>query len=576
MRRAALLVALAAACGPSEEPGLIDTEELDTAAERVAPTLLVQSPARGIFTDAVAVMVSGSVTQGSAPVTLVEVNGTPARLDGAIFDHELTLQPGPNLIGVRAEASDNGRAVDALTVFAGPVWQPGSRIEDAMRVHLGREFLDDNDPDLDDVASIVELIVADEMFLGSLTAEPFMVGDETVTVTRVEVGSAAVDLVPETNCVATAITIRDVALDLTTTGIAAILGEQVYVTADAGTVTLLICGGDAPGQFEVLQPQVTFDNLVLATNDYPDLAEDLPSTHATLVGLLESAMGNWLGSSLGGFLTQLLDIFQLDYTFGALQFAYELVELSATPSGLDLVLAGTVSSQFGLPLMPPGAGSLRTDDAPLGDGFSAAPLAVALSDDALNQLFFAYWWSGAIADYALDPAALEALPEVFQPLSSFEVVLGLPPTLLPPLQPEYAFDLAVGETGLRIVAGTDRVFDTAIHLRSGVNLAVDEAGGIGLQMDGRAQKITVLANVTQSPATHEKGDVAALLRLIVPAVLGEVEVNYGGFPLPDFELSAFSENVAAFQGRTVRFAPSGTRRAGDGGGYLVLEGALTE
>ena len=576
LRAAVIAVFFAGAACSGDEPQLLDDEEIVAAGERVAPELVLQQPARGLFTSDPTVVVSGAVQKRSAPLVSVSVNDVDAVLDGGFFRTELPLTPGPNLIGVRAEAEDRGRAVDAVTVFAGAVRAPGARIENAVHVHLGREFLDNNTDELDDIASIVALIISDEAFLMSLASEPFEVGDDTITVTRIEVAGADVDLVPETNCVAAGVTVRGAQIDLRATGIAAILGEDVFVTADGATVELLVCGTDSPGEFAIVQSDVRFDNLLLATNDNPDLAEDLPSTHASLVNILELALSNWLGGSLGGFLTDLLAIFTLEYTFGDLHFSYSLTELSAHPGGLELYLGGSVSSPFGLPQMWAGAGSLRTDDPRLPDTFSTAPVAIAMSDDALNQLFFAYWWSGSIGDYEVDPAALSALPEVFQPLTSFEVELGLPPTLLPPTQPEYPYDLAVGEVGLRMLVGGERNFAAGIHFRSGVDIAIDEQGGIGIAMDGRAQKIVVHANVTETPPANDKGDVAALLRLIVPSVLGSVDVSYGGFPLPDFELSAFSENVAAFAGRSISFVPSRTARAGEGGGYLVLEGSLRD
>ncbi len=575
---AALLIT-SMGCGTDESsvPDRVDDTPIVEAAQRVAPTLTLTEPQRGIFVLDSTVRVAGRVDIGSSDIAKVEVNKQAADYDpSGAWSYTHTIEPGPNILGIRAEGTDGGRAVDAVSVFGGDVHAPGTTLENAVQIHLGTQFLDDNEPDLDDISGIVQQIISDETFLESLTSEPFQVGDETITVDRIQVDSANVDLTPDTNCVDATMSIIGTEIDLTTTGIAAILGDQVFVTADDATVDLRICGTSTPGEFDVVSADVEFDNLVLATNENPDLATDLPSVHSTLVNLLESAMGAWLGDSLGGFLTDLLSIFQLDYTIAGITLSYQIAELSAHPAGLEVILRGSADSTFGLPEMWAGAGSLKTDDAPLGDDFSDAPIALALSDDALNQLLFAYWWSGSIADFEVDPAALSELPEIFQPLSNFEIALGLPPTVLPATYPEeYAFDLASGEVGLLIQTDT-KTFDTGLHVRAGANVSIDENGGIGMQLDGRAQKITVHAHVASAPDGVDKGNIAALLRLIVPTVLKSVDVNYGGFPLPDFELSAFSENVEGFQGKSIGFRPTGSGHAGEGGGYLVVEGQLEE
>lgn len=571
-----------AGCSGEPEPELIDDEKVESAEERVDPTVTLLTPQRGIFTNANRIVVSGTVRAGSSPIQSVTVNDTPAqRSASGEFTLEVAVRPGPNIIGIRAEAEDGGRAVDALSVFGAEVHGPGATIRDAMQIHLGRAFFDDDDPDLDDVATVVETLVSDEQFLQAFTAEPFMIGDDSIRVTSIEVGAGDVDIAPETNCLDATVTINDASLELETEGLAAIFGETVFVDAEAFTIRALTCGtSDTSIELEVVESDVTFDNLVLATDENPDLKEDLPSTHDALQTLLEGGLARWIGGSLGGLLGNFLADFSISYTVGmapALTFVFDATKLEATPGGLAITLEGAISTPAGLPMPPEGAGSLRTHDAALDAGFSAAPVALAVSDDTLNQLLFALYWSNSIATTELPPEAASELPEIFQPLTSLDMQMAMPATIVPAtLQDEFPYDIAIGGVSLDILAGQDRRIGAGLHFRAGANLIVDEGGLFTLKLDNRAQKITVQANVTESPDTVEAGDLAALLRFMVPPILGQVEVAYGGLPVPDIELSSFSENAAAFEGRTLRFVPSASLRQGGGGGYLVVEGTFQE
>jgi hypothetical protein len=497
------------------------------------------------------------------------------------------LVPGPNIIEVRLVAEDQGRAVDAVTVFGGPLHSPGASIEDAIFIHLGQEFLDDNNDDLDDVARVTELMLLDQGFLGGFLGAPFEVEGQTLTVSTVTFSFAAVDLVPTPGCLQGELVLGEVDpgvggafhLEMGVSGVASIFGDLVVVHANSATVGLMLCPTQGPSgalSFEVRDPTVAFDGFLASTNELPNFGEDFPSINETLREVIEEQMAGWIGENFGAALSGFLETFELDYTLGSVRTVVNLEDVVVTAAGVDMALSASFSSELGLLSPPVGAGSMRTDDPPLPHGFSSAPVAMALSDDAVNQLLFAFWYSGAVDAYELPSEALAELPEVFQPLTQLDVNLRLPPALIAPTEPEFPFDLAAGGVRLQILAGSDRWFDAAVHIRAGVALAVTADGGLSMSVDDRAQKITVKANVRTAPSVLDPGDVAALFRMMVPSVLGQANVTYAGYPLPDLDLSSFADTVATFEGRTLRFVPSGSAKKGTGGGYFVIEGALAE
>ena len=549
--------------------------------QKIHPQIAITAPARASFVGAEPTTLVGATRPGSAPIAQVEVEDVEVTLGPAgDFAHALTLSPGPNLLGVRAQALDRGRAVDAVTVFAGDTWPPGATLPGAMHFHLGPEFLDDDDDDLDDVARIIELVLADPAFVQSLTAEPFEFGGSQVTVTRADIRGASVDLTAGPGCISATLSLGDdggVTLDFEATGSAALLGALLHLEVARVVVDAQLCPDPNPEVFDlqIVEPTVRFTDFLLSTDRIPDLATDNPGANEALQGLLEELMTSWASDSLGALVLSVLESFQLEYTFGGVTAAFHIEGAQATSAGLELSLAARFEAPLGLPQAPPGAGSLRTDDPPPGL-FSRAPLGIALSDDAINQLLFAVWWSGATDTYALDPAALSELPEVFQPITQLDVRLGLPPTLVPATEPEFQWDMATGEIAFALARGDGASFAGGLHVQGGVALSVSEDGAIAMALDDRAQRITVHANVSASPPALDRGDVAALLRLMVPTVLSQAQVAYAGFPLPAIELSRFSEAVPAFRGRAVSLEPARVRKVGAGGGYLVVEGAVRE
>lgn len=586
-----LLFVSSAACGtdaPYESP-VTPPSDIGGLAERVHPTLVLVSPTPGTFVTGNEVLFRGVVSAGSAPLTQLTINGQEIPIESGGFEYMAPVSAGPNIFSVRVQAEDMGRAVDAVTVYGSSTHPSGVVLSEGMQVQLRQEFLDNNTPELDDLAGILEALLKNQAFLEAFVAEPFEFGeDSTIEVTRIIISDAQIDLVAQTGCIDAAIVLGEtkggggsVEIDLFATGLASILGDEVMLFARSIRVKSLICpvGRGEALRFEVREPEVDFVEFRLATDQYPNLMESFPTASATLIEYAEDAIAEWMGNSLADLVMEMLDGIASGYTFGTApvvtaNFGLEAVDIGTY--GMLITFSANFVSEVGLPNLSEAVGFLRTDDPPLAGGFSNAPVAVALSDDAMNQLMFAVWYGGGVANYEIATEELDALPQVFQPLSAIDVSLSLPPTFVAPTQEEYAFDIAVGGIGLDIVSGADRRFNMGLHMQAGVNIVIDDEGLISLKLDNRAQRINVQANVRETPPEHDGGDIAALLRMMVPPVLGSLNVGYGGFPIPSFDLATFSEDFANVDSRAVTFMPSSFGRQGQGGGYFVVEGALRE
>lgn len=586
-------LAVLSGCGTdplTEEPDEAP-QEIEEIAETVHPTINVDTPAPGTFVTGTEVLVSGSVEEGSAPLERLTIDGEEVPIEGGTFEYLQPVEDGPNIIGLRLETEDSGRAVDAFTVFGPSTKPPETVIDNALQIELGQEFLDNNTTELDDLAGILQALLQDQQFLESFVEEPYELSEQRyIDVNRIDISDARVNLETIYGCLDSEIILGDTGsgdgpgymeIDLQSTGENAIFEDEIFLSTRSTRLEAQVCTAVTDGglDLQIYNAEVTFEEFHLATSEYPHFGEEYPTINGIVASAAESALEDWIGESVADLVLEMLEEFVASYEFGTdpvVTASFDLEDILINGQGVRLEASGLFSAPVGLNPMPENVGSLRRDTKPLGADFSDAPVAVAMSKNALNQLLFALWYGGGTADYEIATEELDGLPNVFQPLTSLDVDLWLPPSFMPATEPEYIFDLAAGGVAVELVADGDRQFDMGIHVRAGVNLEVDEEGLLVLDLDNRAQRITVQAGVSKAPEGQDAGDLAALLRMMVPSVLGEVNVDFAGFPLPSFDLAGFSDSLSSFEGRAISFEPSNISAGGSENGYLVVEGSLRE
>lgn len=82
-----------------------------------ALTLMDPTPADGAVVDTPAITIRGQVTVG----TDVSINGDLATVgDNGVFSHNVSLEPGPNVIEIIATTEDGGEAFQQLTIYYVP------------------------------------------------------------------------------------------------------------------------------------------------------------------------------------------------------------------------------------------------------------------------------------------------------------------------------------------------------------------------------------------------------------------------------------------------------------------------
>jgi len=540
------------------------------------PVLLVNEPARGSF-HTTSVRVAGEVVKGTGDIESLEVNDQPVSwTDAGAFETTLTPGPGMLLIGTRVEDSMGERAVDGRAVQVGPVYRPGDLVEDALGVQLGPELLDDDAPDLDDMASITEAIIEDPSFEQAMVGTTIE-GTLDVTVTGFWLDTADVDIVPQPDVMWFDTYLNGVDATFRTS----IVGIGVNGSMHATRAVLqmdLEAHSDADGvAVEAVWVQAVMEGFSWEADWVPSWAEDLlDDTVRQMVedGLEEEARtrtAELVGETLSGFAS--------DIRFGEddeLLMQFAIGDVGVAPEGLVLWMDAGVMADPARVTLPPGGGSLKTAGAaPTLPVATSNPLRVVADDDFVNQMMFAFWHSGALSGWemnALELAAMtgEALPPPLGPVQHATLDVGLPPLVAAPAG-DMDFDISIGELQIGLEREDGVEVAASLNVRAGADVTF-LSSGLSVQVDDRPAMMTVYAGMLAWPEALDPGDLASLFRLSAPSLLGRSSSLMPSFPAPVLPIGELAD-VDALDGLEWELDQPQFEMTSEG--WLVLEGRMT-
>jgi hypothetical protein len=564
---------LLAACASETRPSGGGAPVPVAPAPPVLPVLAVDAPPRAAFLGAGPVEVAGRGVAGDAPLTRLTVNGVeqPLGADGS-FAAAQPLGPGLHIFGVRLEDAAGERAVDGRAVIVGEVREPGVSIPGAAWVQLGPALLDDDAPDRDDVAGIAEAVLADPALAGALVGVPLPTSMAVITPTAASWGAVAVDLVPGDGVLAAELSLAGLQVDVDVDDIIGYEWLSTTATAWADAVELSLVLQPAGGaRVEVTEVEAAVDGFAVAVDWFPDFLED--DLAIWLEDSVQQAIVDEAGPRVAALLSDFLAGFAVDTTFETgISLSAEVAEVALAPEGLRFSVDVAFSGPVGIAL-PVGAGSLRTPG-PAPAFPAGAPFTVLADDDTVNQLLFAFWASGAMSGLRFDEAGLIALaganlPPPLGPVQALSLDLGLPPVLSPPTVAGQDADLSLGELRIGFLRTDGAETDVSASVRTGGTVGFDAAGALALSLDQRPAQMVLEVGVVQSPPGLDPGDIAALVRLLVPPLLAGAGAALPAFEAPTVDLGAVS-GLDALAGVELGLASPALRV--DAGGWIVLEG----
>jgi hypothetical protein len=540
------------------------------------PVLTVNEPARGSFHPS-SVRVSGEVVPGTGTINSLEVNDEAVSwTEQGAFDTTLSPAPGMLLIGTRVEDDIGERAVDGRAVQVGPVHVPGAVIEDAIGVQLGPEMLDDDAPDLDDMASITEAIIEDPSFEQAMVGTTIE-GTLDVTVTGFWLDTADVDIIPQPDVMWFDTYLNGVDATFRTS----IIGIGVNGSMNATRAVLqmdLEAHSDASGvKVEAVWVQAVMEGFSWEADWVPSWAEDL--LEDTVRQMVEEGLEDEARSRTAELVGETLSGFASDIRFGdddELLMQFAIGDVGVASEGLVLWMdAGVSADPPRLPL-PPGAGSLDTPGAaPALPTATSNPIRVVADDDFVNQMMFAFWHSGALTGWemnALELAAMtgEALPPPLGPVQLATLDVGLPPLLAPPAG-DMDLDISIGELHIGLTREDDVEVGASLNVRAGADITF-LSSGLSIQVDDRPAMMTVHAGMLAWPEALDPGDLASLFRLSAPNLLGRSSSLMPNFPAPVLPIGELAD-VDALDGLEWELDQPQFEMTQDG--WLVLEGRMT-
>lgn len=569
MRALLCSMLLLAAC-PADDPVVRPPPEAEP--PPVLPTLEVSEPARAAFLPAGPVQVRGRVTQGDAAISAVSLNEAEIGFNGeGWFEGQAAEAQGVVVLGLRATDADGERVVDGRAVHVGPVNPPGHRLQRAVGIQLGAAFLDDDHPDLDDVAGLVEAVVEDPDFGALIGGAPISSAGVDITITSMTVREARVDVVPLTGLMQTDLNLYDVEGTFRTSGLFNTTGTfwmdevEILLDVDASVVTGSVV-------VDVPFAEATIDGFGLEADGIPGWLGGL------LTSTLESKLEDTSRELVGDMLRAMIDAFTVDLRLGAedqVRVATRLVSVEAVPQGLIGWMDAHVEAMVWGINPPLGAGSLATPgEAPTLPLPGGAPFYAVVDDDLVNQAAFGLWAGGLLEGISFSGAELialsgEDLPPPLGPVNRMSLGLGLPPVVRPS-SGERPLRIGLGELALDIERADGEHVTASVNLDVGGELALTPSG-LGVALDNRPAQMSLHVGMLATPPNLDPGDLASLFRLSTPALLGRSSSIFPGYPLPEVELGELVD-VGALRGVTWGASELQTQVRPDG--WMVMSGTI--
>jgi hypothetical protein len=393
------------------------------------PILELTAPDRGTMSEAQTVTVTGIATDESDGL-VVTVNGVDATLaaDGS-WSVTTGLDPGISIIETLAIDRGGNQVRDVRAILAGALVPIDTPVGDGAGAYIGRDALAAVGRG---IATAVEAI---DYTSAVQAANPvFQDGGclgATVNVTRVDIASVDINLIPRAGAIDTEVILHGLDVDLDVDYEVACIGggagANIYAdqTRIAGGLGVTVQGGRLVTSLDGVSVGFTGFDL------------DVGSIPGAVVDLFEGQVTSRLASALAGIIrdrvppladTQLRNLTGRSYSTSLLGRS---IGISASPTTIGIATGGAFVAVDSMFTVDGGedARYLATPSALTADMIASPNLGVAISDDAINQLFAGMWASkGLELDMMLD-ANNPVTALLDNDARKLEVRLSLPPTV---------------------------------------------------------------------------------------------------------------------------------------------------
>jgi hypothetical protein len=131
--------------------------------------------------------------------------------------------------------------------------------------------------------------------------------------------------------------------------------------------------------------------------------------------------------------------------------------------------------------------------------------------------------------------------------------------------------MAIGEWELVFNRKDGEVLTFSVSCRSHVQIELDGDSEIAVSVDARPSELELAVGVIEAPEALDPGDLAALVRLIVPPLLGNAGNFAPSVPIPEVALDEFL-SLPATEGKVIRVDEPSIQL--EDNGWLILQAGI--
>ncbi|OIP34591.1 MAG: hypothetical protein AUK47_17755 [Deltaproteobacteria bacterium CG2_30_63_29] len=364
--------------------------------------------------------VSGRVLEDGPNVVLyIDGKAVPVGPDGRFETHiEPNLRAGLQVIDYRAVDATFQETTGSRAFLHGELRDPRNGLDEAARVVLPGWLLDDNDDDLDDLASAVKLL----MGLVPVPDQRVSLGcNGAVDLEDIRLRVNDLDLIPLDGEIEVRVSLRDVSLDIDGEACACAWGGSVACLSVRGSVSTdqmvvdltASVGKSAPTSLEVTDATLTLSPLSIHWDFFYgsldwvlELFEE--EIRSRLVGAFESAVQERVQGNLRALLESILPIHTITLPpplDDAVALETQLRAVSVSRDGLifDLRLESMPPDAMLPSTSLPGQYSSYTISASGGiPRLPAGEVGIGVSLDVINDAIYSLYTRGALEEVVID------------------------------------------------------------------------------------------------------------------------------------------------------------------------------
>lgn len=543
------------------------------------PELRITTPERASFHPPGAVRVQGTALAHDSALKSLIINGIDIQVESTgEFSQILPVSVGLNLLSAHLKDLAGRSAKDGRAFYWGTALYPGDRAKQGLRMRLGPELLDDNDPDLDDVATLIEIAAADDGLAQELLGITIADDNYEFVLTGLDIERADVDIEPKNAYLSLAVDLHNFTMDFDINDIFGFDSVDTDGSAWASTVrltlnlALTVNGGEI--ESTATQAEASMSGFGLTIDNFPDALEDYLADW--IQDYIQEAATEALKEQASRLLIQFIEGMSADTTVGEIAVFTTLNQVEIKPTGIRIT-ADLASEGADLSRLPKNAGSPKTpSDPPDWADLPDRPLAVAIDDDLLNQFFFSYWATGAMSGFEFSGTELALLTggpidAPLGPVSSAILDFDLPPMIRKSEQSGMTGDMGFGELRLAISREDGVVQDFSINAWVGAKATLADSGKIRFILESRPELIPMEIGVLQSDPTLDPVVLAEIIEGMMPSLFERASALAPSFEIPAIPLGE-SLNVSALADLELRLQNANV--ALNDGNWLILGAAV--